>query len=1235
MFCAVAGLVGTAAYVSNLSSATGFDTFADAAITDVSARPETSTTPANPAAEAKNIANLVRYGRDIRPILSDRCFLCHGTDEETREAGLRLDQRDDAIAPRGEGSKRWHAIVPGNPDASELWRRIVSNDPNEVMPPAHANKRPLNEEERQLIRTWITQGATYEPHWAFVPPQKVAVPEVKDTAWPRDAIDHFVLANLEQHNVAPSPEADRPTLLRRLYLDLTGLPPTPEEVAAFETDLSLDAYEKRVDALFTTEPFRTRLAERLTAPWLDAARYADTNGIHMDAGRQMWLWRDWVIQAFRDNMPYDRFLTEQLAGDLLPDATIAQKIASGFNRNHVITDEGGAIGEEYLVEYAVDRVATTSDVFLGLTLGCARCHDHKYDPITQLDFYSMFAFFNSIEEPGLYSQLPDPTRAFEPFIEVRSKEHDEKLAALTAKIAALSERLNSPLPGEDEQRAAFTREVAVATQASWSVPEVVSAVSSEPVVKLTVQDDRSIQASGPIPNFEDYTCVLRTNERGQRLILVEMLPTPGGSAGAGRTSHGNFVLTGVTVEETRTGRETEGEGSRRSIPVRWAWADHAQQDRDYEAINVIHDDSIGWAADGGSSAGNRVLVLLTDEAFGATDETPTDVRVTLKFRSAFTQHTPGRLRFRFGTLSDAGLARLPLAFGRWYSAGHFAADRTKAYDTAFGPEQSPTLDLAATFGTDKKTWTFDAKLVDGKVVSLPEIPGATYLGRTIYSPDQRSLKLSLGSDDGFLVFLNGEKVAERRDDRGVAPDQDQVQITLRPGVNTLIFKIVNTGGISGYYFRATEEPQTLLGKLAGAVLPPESLNERQQRELTLSWRRQHSPDYAAAQTLFDAANKEQDEVLRSVPRTMVMKELPTPKPTFVLSRGQYDRPDPNRPAPRAVPKALGSLPDGAPQNRLGLAAWMTSDSNPLVARVAVNRFWEMLFGAGLVRTLEDFGFQGEWPSHPELLDTLAVDFRESGWDVHRLLRRIVLSSTYRQASRVRQDVAEHDPNNRWLSFYPRRRLAAEQVRDHALFVSGTLAEKLGGPSVKPYQPDGLWQEVAMLQSNTREYVMGSGDDLRRRSIYTYWKRAVPPPTLQTLDAPTRESCVVRRITTNTPLQALALWNDVQFVEAARDLAKRTLGDANLTDDTAKLKSIFIRVTSRAPDASDLATLTTALSSFRDRYSADPQAAAALVAVSQAPAPIEAAAEKQSKPELAAWTMIAASVLNLHESLTQD
>jgi hypothetical protein len=1158
-----------------------------------------------------------RYGRDIRPILSDRCFQCHGPDAGKRQAKLRLDLPEEATAARKHGAP----IVPFKPDESEVWRRINSTDPEVHMPPPTSTKPPLNDEQKELVRQWIAAGAKFEPHWAFVPPTRPPVPAARQVA--RNPIDAFLLSRLEKDGIDPSPAADKTTQLRRLFLDLTGLPPTPEETDSFLADARPDAYEQWVDKLLTSEPYRTRYAERMAVPWMDQARYADTCGIHMDAGRQMWLYRDYVLKAYRDNKPFDQFIREQIAGDLMPDATEDQKIASGFNRCHVTTDEGGAIAEEYLVEYAVDRTATTGSVFLGLTVGCARCHDHKFDPVTNEEFYKLYAYFDSIEEPGLYSQTTNPNRAHEPFISVPTAKQKEDLARIAEASAALKKQQEQRTPDEDQRYAEFVTDLTKRSGLLWVSSEVTAAtsVSGQP---LEPQPDGSVRGGGENPKRDTHHITLRTDATNLRLIQLEALPEPTAPEGRiGRAFNGNAVLSGITAEAVSIADPTQ----RRTLDLFWAWADFNQQNGDHNVTNALDaGPEHGWALGGHERPSGRIALFASRESFGF--EGGTELHIDLKYESQYDYHILARVRLSLGSVSDAGLALLPLSSSRWYITGPFPPDANdKLYEASYGPETTDGIDLKRNFGFGNQMWRWEPKLVDDSPVSLADGRNVVYVGRTIYSPTRRPVELSLGSDDGFQLYLNGEEIASRQIDRAVAPDQDRVPIYLRPGRNTLVLKIVNTAGKGGYYYHAND-PAELSGDLAAAYLKPQARTPELNGRLSVAWRTAFLPAYREAAARLTALDKETADINAAVPLTMVMKELPEPRPTFILTRGQYDHPDQTRPVTRGIPAALGKLPEGAPANRLGLAEWLTSPDNPLVSRVIVNRFWEQCFGTGLVRTTEDFGLQGEWPSHPELLDWLAVEFRESGWDVRHMIRLIVTSDAYRRSSYVRPELKDHDPDDRLLAFFPRRRLSAEQTRDQALYVSGLLVEKLGGPSVKPYQPDGLWQEVAMPQSNTREYKVGIGDELWRRSLYTYWKRASPPPAMLTFDAPTREFCTIRRTATSTPLQALVLWNDEQFVEAARVLAQRTLAEPG--DDAARLTRLFRRCAARTPNDMELAALTRALAAFRERYAAAPDDAKALIKTGMAPA-----SESLDPAELAAWTMIASATLNLYETTTQE
>jgi mono/diheme cytochrome c family protein len=1151
----------------------------------------------------------VRYGRDIRPVLSDRCFVCHGPDPGERKAELRLDLPNNA------------AIVAGSLERSELWARVTSAEADERMPPAASHKKALSPDELALVRRWIESGAEYEEHWAFVPPERPEVPAAAD--WARGELDAFVAAEQARNGIAPSPEADRATLLRRVFLDLTGLPPTPEELESFLADEGPEAYERWVERLLFDEPYVSRYAERMAVPWLDAARYADTSGIHMDAGRQIWLWRDWVLAALRDGMPFDQFLTEQLAGDLLPEATARQKVASGFNRNHVTTDEGGAIAAEYLVEYAVDRAATTGSVFLGMTMGCARCHDHKFDPISQSEFYSFYSYFNSIEEPGLYSQIQDANRAFEPYLLVPSPEQEEKLEELTAAMASERELLDRPIEREEEHRAAFFEERLARAGIAWVDSEVIAARSTKEST-LTVLEDDSVLVGGENPDADEHVITLETDAAGLRLVSLEALTDASlpHADRVGRAPNGNAVLASVRAEAV----SVRDPSQRAPVNFVWAWADYEQLNGDYRVVNVLKKDGPGWAVDAHNRGGPRAALLLAEGPFGF--EGGTRLEVTLDYDSVYAQHVFGRVRLSLGQIAPAGLDALGLAASGWYSTARFAwKDVETVFSHDFGPEAMTQLDLLTPFGEAGLRFNYVDSFRDDRLNGDFEGGlGALYVAKRVFVPSAREVEVSIGSDDGFRIYRDGELVAENQVNRGVAVDQDRITVPLSAGEHTLLMKIVNTGGPAGYYWRTLRRENELSGALLSALLPDGARWDALEERLRSEWRLEFSPEHRARVERIAELEGQLTEARAGVPQTMVMKERDELRETFVLNRGVYDQPDEARPVQRGVPAALGPLPPGAPTDRRGLAEWLTSPSNPLVARVAVNRLWELCFGTGLVATSEDFGLQGEWPSHPALLDWLAVEYRESGWDTKALVRRIVTSSTYRQSSRVRPELAELDPGDRLLARYPRRRLAAEQIRDQALYVSGLLVEQFGGPSVKPYQPEGLWQEVAMLNSNTRFFERGEGDELWRRSLYTYWKRACPPPSMLTFDAPTREFCTIQRGETATPLQALVLWNDEQFFEAARLLAARTLDEDGA--DAERLARMFVRCAGRDPEADEAAALAAALTDFRARYEAAPEDAAALLEVGMA------AGGEHDVVELAAWTMIANALFSLDAMICQ-
>ncbi len=987
-------------------------------------------------------AEKVQFNRDIRPILSEKCWFCHGPDAEHREAELRLDV---------ESAAKEHGVFSAPAEDSPFHQRITSSDPDILMPPPESGKS-LTADEIRLLQIWQQQGAQYEGHWAFAPPRSAVPAEDPTDKWSRNTIDRFILRRLRKENLVPADEADKHTLLRRLYLDLIGLPPNNADISDFVNDTSSNAYEKAVDRLLKSEHF----GEHMARFWLDAARYADTNGYQYDLEREQWVWRDWVIHALNTNMPFDQFTIEQLAGDLLPNATDQQKLATGFHRNHPITIEGGVIDEEYRTEYVVDRVSTTATVWMGLTMACSRCHDHKYDPISQKDFYRFFAFFNNVSERGL--------NGFNPKAKVASPFMARQLQEATLAINA----------AEDELRQAAKREgltmqqlqQAPPVQNRWSVV-VPDEMKSSGNAVFNIKEDKSVLLSGPNIARDTYELVIRSDEEAISALRVEALRDPSTvNGGAGRGSNGNFVLSEIEIEVASKSNPTEFS----KIRIASAEADYSQANFSIDLAIDGKADNTGWAVDGNSKIEDRVAVFSFEEPVG----------------------------FPGGTILRV---RLKHEYGLSHQIARFR--------TALHQSKSPPTPLAL-----------------AKIIEKPQAQRS--------ETERRQLR------DWWLL------------NQGSKP--------LREALATL-----------------------------------------------------------------QQAEKQRSQLNSGYPATMIMSELPTPRKTHVLIRGEYDKP--GEQVHSATPQTLPPMPDEFPRNRLGLAKWLVMPDHPLTARVAVNRFWQQLFGTGIVKTAADFGSQGDWPSHPELLDWLAVEFVESGWDIKSLLKKIVMSSTYRQSGRGSAHKSDIDPENRLLSRGPRLRLDAEVIRDSALSASGLLSTRIGGPSVFPYHPQGLWQEINNRPGYSRTYKQDSGEKLYRRSMYTFWKRTVPPPSMAAFDAPEREYCQISRSRTNTPLQAFVLLHDPQFVEAARHLASRMLESAD--DDRQRLHAGFQRCHTRPPTMQETRVLLSELTSRRKQYTSDPESARQLIAVGES-----AVDSTIPDHELAAWTSVARVMMNLSEFVTK-
>jgi hypothetical protein len=1071
------------------------------------------------------VPDRVDFNFHVKPLLSDRCFKCHGPDDRQRKAGLRLDVKDAAFAPLESGHR---AIVPGRPGSSELVRRITSTDPK-VMMPAPDSHLTLDEVEKATLVRWIEQGAEWKPHWAFIPAAKPAPPAVKQAGWARNEIDRFVLAALEAKGWTPSPEASRETWLRRAALDLTGLPPAPAEIDAFLADTAADAYERAADRLLAAPAY----GERMAADWLDVARYADSHGYQDDGMREMWPWRDWVITAFNRNLRQDAFLTWQLAGDLLPQPTQEQLVATGFNRNHMQSQEGGIVGEEYRTEYVVDRVNTLGRAFMGLSVECARCHDHKYDPVTQKEFFELYAFFNNVNEVGQipYSGVPSPT------VMVTSPETDAKLAALAARIAELESQIDPASPAFDAGFEKWLATAADAARASIARPGgLIAHFPFEPPVPLV---EYPKPPKKPLP--------------------------PGATPPKPR----ELLVFANTVNAKERGRVGDKDRPTKSVPGKIGLA---QQ--------LVGDSFL--------QAGEKAAFFERNEAFS--------VGLWVRVDRA---GTSGPLVARTGGVMDGnrGYQVMLRADGTLAaSLAHVEPDNAIAIETT-----APVVRAGAWHHV---LLTYDGSsraagiglFVDG--VRPPSRVAIDHLRRSILH--DRQDKNWTGSPP-IRIGRRGDETLD-----GVSVDELRV--------------------FDRQLSRLEARAQAGVDDPLGAILrtPEPQRTDDDRAALREHYLLRVDPAFAATRKALTAIRGEENDVLTALVEVMAMRDRTVPRDTFVLARGAYDAPTDK--VGVGTPASLGAFPASLPKNRLGLARWLTAPDHPLTARVLVNRTWAQLFGRGLVATPADFGSQGELPTHPALLDWLATHFVASGWDLKALQKRIVLSATYRQSSRADAAARERDPQNVWLSRGPSHRLSAEQIRDAALAASGLLVRRIGGPSVYPYQPAGLWEALATRNATT--YTEGKGDDLYRRSVYTVWKRSSPPPSAISFDAAERLFCTVSRQRTSTPLQALVLLNDPQFVEAARALGSRMIIEAG-ADAGARIALAFRSLIGRQPAAEERTALETLYRQELTRFRGDRAAALQLVSVgaSKRPPAIDV-------PDLAATTVVASTVMNLDEALTK-
>jgi len=1011
-------------------------------------------------------AEPVNFSRDVLPILSDNCFQCHGPDPKSREAELRFDTQEGALR------KEKPVIVPGKSGESELVKRLLSTDPDERMPPPKSNKT-LTPKQIELVKKWIDAGAPWGKHWAFEKPRRPEIPNLKFETSDlksniRNPIDSFIVARLEKEKLKLAPEAAKETLLRRVTLDLTGLPPTLEEIDAFVADKSPEAYENVVDRLLKSP----RYGERMVWEWLDAARYADTNGYQGDPTRSMYFWRDWVIAALNNNMPFDQFTVEQIAGDLLPNPSQEQLIATGFHRNHMINGEGGRIAEESRVDYVQDRVETTGTVWLGLTFNCCRCHDHKFDPLKQREYYQLSAYFNSIEETGGNDAggLANPIISF---ASAEQKQRIEELKAIEKKAATERDLLDKKL---GEQQVAWEQSILAGGDKSGD-PVWVSLAPDEmradEGTELTKLEDGSIIAQGKNPAKDRYTVSVKTKLGPITGIRLEALPS--GlfvNSGPGRADNGNFVLSEFQVEAH--GKPVSLSASR---------ADFEQ---------------------GGFPLSSTI---------------------------------DGKL--------DTGWAVMP-RFGKPLQAIYEVRSPVGGQD--------PNAELPLTF----------------------------------------TLSFQFGREHTLGCF--------------------KLYVTTSP---------MNAKPVA-------DEIRTLVQK------PADQRNDAEKKKLSDYFRDTQS-GFATAKKRAEDLGKERAAYERSTPRTMVMRERPQPRETFILIRGAYDKY--GEKVSHGVPETLPPLPADAPTSRLALAQWLVSPEQPLTARVTVNRIWQMFFGNGLVKTADDFGIQGDRPSHPELLDWLACEFREptvsqpsvvnsdsqNRWNVKHLHRLIVTSATYRQSSKISSGMLERDPENRLLARGARYRLPSWMIRDQALAASGLLVEKVGGPAVKGYQPPGIWEEATFGKIG---YTQDHGEALYRRSLYTFWRRIVGPTVF--FDVANRQTCQVKTGRTNTPLHALVTLNDVTYAEAARALAERLLTDSASPTPEARIDKIVRVVLGRRPATAETKVLLGAMERLKKQFASDPEGAKKLVQAGESKRN-----EKIDPVEQAVWASVATIVLNLDETLTKE
>ncbi|WP_020526405.1 DUF1553 domain-containing protein [Flexithrix dorotheae] len=1053
--------------------------------------------PAEIVEAEKNLPDQIDFNFHVKPILSDRCFACHGPDKNKQEAGLHLDTEEGAYAALTENPGKY-AIVKGNLAKSEVYHRIITEDPELLMPPPESNLT-LTPEEKATIVKWIEQGAKYKPHWSFIKPEKHPLPEVKNEDWVANEIDQFVLNKLEANGLNPTEKAKRETLIRRVTFDLTGLPPTIEEIDNFLNDKSENAFEKVVDRLLASPHY----GERMAVDWLDLARYADTHGYQDDGMRNMYPWRDWVIKSFNENLPFDKFLTWQMAGDMLPNPTREQILATGFNRNHMQSQEGGIVAEEYRVEYVADRTNTLGKAFLGLTLECSRCHDHKYDPISQKEYFQLFSFFNNVNE---YGQIPYIGEA-SPTIILTTEAADSALAFIQENIKSEEEKL-----AEENYKEGFSRWMADSQENN---------------------QNKSIKIKGLI---------------------------------------GDYPLDGFKKADKKF------------------WLENKQSSKFKGKIEGYEEDHPKVTA----GKFNEGFQLVGDSYLGFGKEI-----------GEFDRHMPFSMSIWVKTLSDK-------LEGPILSRSGGLFDGNRGYDLMLNKDGTLYASLNHTFPDNSiavqtkksipsKEWVQLTITYDGssKASGIKIFANGELMPSAIQVDNLQSSILYYGK--GKRNWYGGQlSVGKRFEETLDSAIVDEYKIFNRQlsriEVKALFDENIN---LNAYL----DKPDTKSDLLEYYLLALDNSYENNFKKLT-------------------ELRGEENEIYTNQEEVMVMKELPEPRKSFILNRGQYDAPtDEVFPG---TPAYILPFPEELPKNRLGLAEWLLHEDNPLTARVIVNRYWQMYFGQGLVASSDDFGNQGDLPSHPELLDWLAIQFRDKNWDIKAIQKLIVMSNTYQQSSIASAELMEIDPANKLLARGPSYRMSAEMIRDNALAASGLLVRTIGGPSVKPYQPPGLWKQLATR--NATEYVQQHGDNLYRRGMYTIWKRTSPPPSMISFDAAERSFCTVKRQKTSTPLQSLVLLNDPQYVEAARVLAENALmqGGDDIED---QITYAFRMLTSKMPDEKQLKLLKRLFQEEFAELSKYPEEAQKLRSVG------EYQSEQSLDPvKVGAFTLVTNTLINFDEAV---